>query len=302
MEEQKTTLITDEKDSINDIVKATISPEAHTKPQINKSSYIMDLFAVAGVLIMSMIATSIIMVILAKTASTSPGFILFFSYSLPFFITIIFSIWLFMHRGYKGIWPKLSINSHNIPFILYGCLLALLGSVVLEPVLDIFPKEWLTNMTEYIGTGGWSILTTIVMAPLLEEILFRGVIQGSSMSRYGTMRSILISSALFGIIHIIPQQVIYAFFIGLILGYIYWKTQSILSVILIHAFNNGVAYIQKDLFGDDISELTIRELIKNDTLYWIAYSIITVLFITALILLLQQTSKADRLKEAKNIL
>ena len=265
--------------------------------KIEQSSYVMDILSVIGVLGITMIASSLIMGVLVNTGSASKAFALFLSYTIPFSLTIIFAIWLFLHKGYKNVLPKFSMSFINAPLVLYGCVLLILSSVVLEPVISIFPKEWMTTLNKQIGSSGWSILTTIVMAPILEEILFRGVIQGSAMSRFGAMRAIFISSAVFGLIHIMPQQVIYAFVVGLVLGYVYWKTKSIMSVITIHAFNNSLVFIQKSIFGDDLSNVTVRELIKNDTLYWITYSIITILFITALVLLLQQSSKADKLKK-----
>ncbi len=296
MDEQK---LDSKNDFQSDITNKDIKSITTSREQ---PSYIMDILAVIGVLIITMIISTLISGALTNSGSISKTFALFLSYTIPFSITIIFSIWLFMRRGYKNVLPKLSISAINAPFVLYGCILLILSGIVLEPVLSIFPEEWLIELNKQIGTGGWAIITTVAMAPILEEILFRGVIQGSAMSRYGAMRAIIISSAAFALIHVMPQQVIYAFVAGLILGYIYWKTQSILSVIIIHAFNNGTAFIQKSIFGDEISNQTIRELIKNDTLYWISYSIITILFITALIMLLQQTSKADKINQANKIL
>ena len=296
MDEQK---LDSKSDFQSDITNKDIKSITTSREQ---PSYIMDILAVIGVLIITMIISTLISGALTNSGSISKTFALFLSYTIPFSITIIFSIWLFMRRGYKNVLPKLSISAINAPFVLYGCILLILSGIVLEPILSIFPEEWLIELNKQIGTGGWAIITTVAMAPILEEILFRGVIQGSAMSRYGAMRAIIISSAAFALIHIMPQQVIYAFVAGLILGYIYWKTQSILSVIIIHAFNNGTAFIQKSIFGDEISNQTIRELIKNDTLYWISYSIITILFITALIMLLQQTSKADKINQANKIL
>ncbi len=294
MEEQKVDFNGDLRDNDVNIESKKIVQSSH---KIEQSSYVMDILSVIGVLGITMIASSLIMGVLVNTGSASKAFALFLSYTIPFSLTIIFAIWLFLHKGYKNVLPKFSMSFINAPLVLYGCVLLILSSVVLEPVISIFPKEWMTTLNKQIGSSGWSMLTTIVMAPILEEILFRGVIQGSAMSRFGAMRAIFISSAVFGLIHIMPQQVIYAFVVGLVLGYVYWKTKSIMSVITIHAFNNSLVFIQKSIFGDDLSNVTVRELIKNDTLYWITYSIITILFITALVLLLQQSSKADKLKK-----
>ena len=145
--------------------------------KIEQSSYVMDILSVIGVLGITMIASSLIMGVLVNTGSASKAFALFLSYTIPFSLTIIFAIWLFLHKGYKNVLPKFSMSFINAPLVLYGCVLLILSSVVLEPVISIFPKEWMTTLNKQIGSSGWSILTTIVMAPILEEILFRGVIQ-----------------------------------------------------------------------------------------------------------------------------
>ena len=78
-----------------------------------------------------------------------------------------------------------------------------------------------------------------------------------------------------------------AFFVGIILGYIYIKTRSMLPVILIHAINNALAFIQIVIFGDQ-GYVTTREAVNNDTIYWIIYGICCVVFVVALINLHRQ--------------
>ena len=67
------------------------------------------------------------------------------------------------------------------------------------------------------------------MAPLVEELLFRGAIQGY-MLREGMkpLNAILIASAIFGTVHMNPIQVPFAFAIGLIFGWLYYSTGSVI--------------------------------------------------------------------------
>ena len=127
----------------------------------------------------------------------------------------------------------------------------------------------------------------MVAAPILEEVLFRGILQESLTEKLGGWRGVLAASAIFGIVHVIPQQMVNAFFVGIILGYIYIKTRSLLPVILIHAINNALAFIQIVIFGDQ-GYVTTREAVNNDTIYWIIYGICCVVFVVALINLHRQ--------------
>ncbi len=82
-----------------------------------------------------------------------------------------------------------------------------------------------------------------VAAPILEEILFRGVILRALLKKYSPWKAILISALVFGVFHMNPWQFLYATVLGLYLGYIYWKTRSLFYPILIHWLLNSTAFI-----------------------------------------------------------
>ena len=96
--------------------------------------------------------------------------------------------------------------------VLWGVITVLATTLVIEPLLELFPSRWLEWLGDQMKLGGWMMLTTVVVAPILEEILFRGILQESLTRKYGPWRGILIASAIFGIVHGIPQQALNAFF------------------------------------------------------------------------------------------
>lgn len=86
------------------------------------------------------------------------------------------------------------------------------------------------------------ILMVVVCAPILEEILFRGIILKAFLNRgFSPKKSIIFSALIFGAIHGYPWQFVGAFFLGLVLGLIYYKTKSLIIPMFLHAFNNLVA-------------------------------------------------------------
>ena len=91
----------------------------------------------------------------------------------------------------------------------------------------------------------FGIISIAIMAPLVEELLFRGAIQGY-MLRKGMkpLHAILIASAIFGIVHMNPIQVPFAFAIGMIFGWLYYRTGSVIPGIVGHFINNSIACIQ----------------------------------------------------------
>ena len=91
----------------------------------------------------------------------------------------------------------------------------------------------------------FGIISIAIMAPLVEELLFRGAIQGY-MLRKGMkpLHAILIASAIFGIVHMNPIQIPFAFAIGLIFGWLYYRTGSVVPGIIGHFINNSIACLQ----------------------------------------------------------
>ena len=65
------------------------------------------------------------------------------------------------------------------------------------------------------------------------------------------------------------------------MGYVYLKTRSLLSVIILHALNNGIAYATLALVGND-SNVTLRDIIPSNLLYWLLYGLSTLLFVWAM--------------------
>ncbi len=82
-------------------------------------------------------------------------------------------------------------------------------------------------------------LMVVVLAPVLEEILFRGIILKGLINK-GVLpnNAIWISSLVFAIVHGNPWQFVGALLLGMVLGLVYFKTESILTVIVLHALNN----------------------------------------------------------------
>jgi uncharacterized protein len=87
------------------------------------------------------------------------------------------------------------------------------------------------------------ILVTVVIVPILEETLYRGIIAGQLNIMYGEFVAIIISALLFGIMHANIVQFIYAFLVGLPMGYTYVKTKKLWTTILSHSLLNLIVLI-----------------------------------------------------------
>lgn len=238
-----------------------------------------NILAIIGVLIASMFIGQVVDVVVRNGGEGDPGLAGFLSYVVSFGITIVFAWWLTTRKGTVVRPFSFSLRGTNPTLILSGLVMVMVTSMVLEPLLDLFPAEYLDRLQDAVGSGGWAMLTTIVAAPILEEMLFRGLIQQELTGGYGRVRGVVLAAAVFGVVHIIPQQAINAFFIGIILGYIYIRSGSLTPAILIHAINNAIAFTFLQLFGNSLS-LT-RDAFGNDSWYWTVYALCCIIFVVA---------------------
>lgn len=99
------------------------------------------------------------------------------------------------------------------------------------------------------GTLIVRILALSVVVPLLEEILFRGIILGQLMIFMNDVLAVIISSILFGILHFNVVQFLYAFVMGLLLGYIYRKYRNPIAAWIAHGLCNLAVIILGVLYG-----------------------------------------------------
>ena len=96
----------------------------------------------------------------------------------------------------------------------------------------------------------WIVLISVsVFAPFFEEWLCRGIILRGLLTKVKPAWAIVISAAVFGLIHGNLWQAIPAFIIGLVLGYVYYKTGSLKLTMLMHCVNNTLAVISSKIPG-----------------------------------------------------
>lgn len=188
---------------------------------------------------------------------------------------------------------RFSVRGLNPILLLWGFIMMSAASIVIEPVIDLLPIP----SSALYGRGFWAVLTVIVMAPVLEELLCRGIILESVRAKFGVVAALFLSALFFAVLHGNLALAFNAFVLGLILGFIYIETNSILSVIILHALNNGVAFL---LIMVGLNEMTLRSVINNQTFYTIVYVVSLLLFIGSGYMIYRQLSQMK--KEEKKTL
>jgi membrane protease YdiL (CAAX protease family) len=102
--------------------------------------------------------------------------------------------------------------------------------------------SWFWEMFNKIFEGdyGWwgAFMKVAVVAPIVEELIFRGLILQGFRRNYNAFVSVTMSALLFALFHLNPWQFPATFLLGLVLGWMMLRTNNILLAILGHSINN----------------------------------------------------------------
>jgi sodium transport system permease protein len=94
------------------------------------------------------------------------------------------------------------------------------------------------------GTPAWQLILLIALLPAIcEELAFRGFVLNGLRRTGHKWGAILMTSALFGVVHMLLQQSLSAFLIGIVIGYVAVKTNSIWPAMLFHCAHNSLAVL-----------------------------------------------------------
>jgi hypothetical protein len=165
-------------------------------------------------------------------------------------------------------WTEVSPNwLRSRPWMtIFWTVMAALGLIIPSMWLQEQMPE-LPNVAEQqfdmILANKWGYLTIGILAPLAEEIVFRGAVLKNLLTTtpLTPLSAVVLSAIFFAIIHVNPAQMPHAFLAGLLLGWLYFRTGSILPGMCLHWVNNSVAYVLYNLYPNP--DMKLVELFKG---------------------------------------
>ena len=104
----------------------------------------------------------------------------------------------------------------------------------------------------------WGYVAIGILAPFAEEVVFRGAVLRTLlglMSKKNHWVAIMISAAIFGLVHANVAQFVNALLLGLLLGWMYYRTKSLVPGILLHWVNNTMAYVLSNIMPQSDGKL-----------------------------------------------
>lgn len=201
-------------------------------------------------LIVSIITTIMVAIILGNEFTSQLTIILIPTLIISSIISILFMKWPLNMLSFKQeITPSGISPIWNI-------------IVLIASMLGIYSINLLTEFTE-LPNNLQDILPEMtksvmgffcigILGPIAEEFIFRSAILGY-MLRNGVNAklAIIISALIFGIIHLNPAQIPYAFLIGVIFGVIYYKTRNIILTVILHIVINSSSSLAINIYSKE---------------------------------------------------
>ena len=176
---------------------------------------------------------------------------------------MIIPLLLFLTARREPIIERLRIRSISLHTTMTAVVFSI-GIIILVDEFDrlasmlFSPPEYLDQLGEMlkfnsVGVAIFLIFGIAVLAPLGEELLFRGFLQKFLEEHWQDVtRAVLVTSLFFAVIHMNPFWLIQIYILGVLLGFLAWKTGSIWAGFILHAANNLMALLFTN-FDDSIS-------------------------------------------------
>jgi hypothetical protein len=125
-------------------------------------------------------------------------------------------------------------------FGLYAILGLVLGIALAEGEYRIITTEYMIPDLSIVNIIGLSIVMIFFVA-LIEELIFRSILQTRLEESFGMLPGLIVTSILFGIMHSgygNPYEILLTAGVGLLLGYLFQRTRNLPFIVMTHGFTN----------------------------------------------------------------
>lgn len=130
-------------------------------------------------------------------------------------------------------------------------LLFLFGIIILfqlginNPLVKLFAD--LLDKPTSIDYSWVYILGAVLIGPIVEEVIFRGIMLKGFLLNYSPKVAIFLSAVLFSLVHVQPTQLPGAFILGLFFAWVFYKTENLILVIILHSLANATSFLSNYL-------------------------------------------------------
>lgn len=266
---------------------------------------VIDVFLYLVVFLIAMVFGGLIALFPASLCASEPAELQFYT---AMFASLIYSSVL-VAVFVKTKWcpcSKAYISSQPWSVLALSALAAIFAMIPSAFLMEAAPESWQDfdgmEVFEVLVKNPWGYIVIGLFAPVVEEMVFRGAIlrriifpvsSEEKPTKQVLWIGLIISSLCFAGVHGNLAQGPHAFFLGFLLGWMYYRTRSIIPGVVFHWVNNSIPYIMVPLFPDVPFDAKLAEYFNGDTtLLLISVVVSALLFAYVLSLLNRQMKQA----------
>ncbi len=165
------------------------------------------------------------------------------------------------HQVIVGELASLHISFPKVLLLILGVFLGIYATDIINEMVDlpnIFEEMFSSMCLTVMGS-----ISIGILGPIAEEYVFRSAMLGGMLKNgVGQWTAILVSAAVFGVVHGNPAQIPFAFIVGILLGLLYVRTGNIIPCIVCHVINNSFSVFLMSQFADQ-PDLKIADLMGS---------------------------------------
>lgn len=164
-------------------------------------------------------------------------------------LVLLGPVWWLTVRKYEVRWKALGLRGFRGETVGLGCALMVLFytfNCFYNAFLALLGLNAYGDLVAVFGEASspWLLMVGgVVVAPVAEEVFFRGFVFSGLRQRYGWQKAAMISSVAFAVLHLRPAAVIPIFILGYIFAYLYHRSESVWPAVLMHITVNTLGLL-----------------------------------------------------------
>jgi hypothetical protein len=162
-------------------------------------------------------------------------------------LSLLLPVWYFTVFKYRTTWAALGLRGFQLNAVGLGCglmVLSFLFNLIYAAILGLYGWEIQPDIAPLFAKTRfprWLLFGGAVIAPIVEEIFFRGFVFAGLRRRWEWKRAAAVSAGLFAVLHFAPTSYLPIFILGMIFAFLYQISGSIWPAILMHMVTNSLA-------------------------------------------------------------
>lgn len=168
---------------------------------------------------------------------------------VKYFVIIILLKWFSKKTNEKKTKHNLSPRSFVYTALIIIAFRMIFDNSLTLWIVDIPMPDFINDAFEELAVSPIILIISVaIIAPIYEEIIFRGIFLKGMAKKMNPTVALVISALFFALVHLNIPQGINAFLLGLVIGAIYLKTESIYLSIFAHFVNNVLAITVSSMY------------------------------------------------------